>query len=313
MPKTYADTYLFRQYSNYERKMLEFIMNAERIDTSADNFDDVVFDFKRRNTTRGLLKVLNSKNVVVGIRDGNPLPKAFKVFVAKDVKVDKNKHKAFIDVTDCMVNKGGMWDCLKIDWLVSYVINAMTSMVYTVEPQRLLGNSSVLKDGGEAFTRCFSYIMDRMYKLTTVQQLKKRVDYAVAMYYQVNLLERDFEKNFDSIKANAMRIADIESRDAQIVDIDIAEEDFKNLDTFVKALGRIFNLKDLKTSNVVALWMQAFGTGTVFALEYFPAFSMMMTNTYVGGYIDNQITIEKVAGNAMVSFTKTVMQIGEQA
>ena len=56
--------------------------------------------------------------------------------------------------------------------------------------------------------------------------------------------------------------------------------------------------------------MKAFGTGTIFALEFFPAFSAMMTNTYVGGYLDQQMTIEKIAGNSMVSFTKTILQIG---
>jgi hypothetical protein len=36
----------------------------------------------------------------------------------------------------------------------------------------------------------------------------------------------------------------------------------------------------------------------------------MLTNTYVGGYIDQQMTIEKVAGTSMVTFSKTILQIG---
>ena len=312
MPKKYSDTFLFKQYNGYERKMFEFIMGAERIDTTSEAFGDVLFDFKRHNVSRSLVKVLSSKNVVLGVKEGASLPKAFKVFVAKDVKMDKNKYKVFIDVSDCMRNKAGVWDCLKTDWLVSYVINAMTSLTYAVATQRLTGNASIIKDGAEAFTRCFSYVLDRMYKLTTVQQLKKRVDYAAAMYYQINILERDFDKNFDSIKAIAMKVADIEARDAQIVDNQFSEKDFKDINTFSKAVGTAFGLKDLKVANIVSLWMSAFGTGTAFALEYFPAFSMMMTNTYVAGYIDNQITIEKVAGPAMVSFTKSILQIGEQ-
>jgi hypothetical protein len=107
-----------------------------------------------------------------------------------------------------------------------------------------------------------------------------------------------------------MRIADIENKDAQIVDLMFKDTDFLNIDTFVSALTRVFNFKDLKTSNVIAVWMQAFGTGTVFALEFFPAFSTMLTNTYVGGYLDQQLTIEKVTGTAMVSFSKTILQIG---
>lgn len=310
MAKTYSQTYLFRQYSEYEKKMYEFIINANRIDVESKEFSDVLYDFKRRNVNSVLYKIITSKNVILCINEGRALPKAFKTFVAKDVKEDKNSYKVFIDVTDCVVMKNGQYVCNKMEWLISYVINAMVSYIYTMSENRITGNASILKDGGLAFTRCFSYVIDRMYKISVIRQLKQKIEYFIALYYQINILGKDPDKNYDSIKANAIRISDIESRDAQMVDIMIEDKDFLNLDTFVNALGRVFSLKDIKTSTVVNMWMQAFGTGTVFAMEYFPAFSAMMTNTYVGGYLDQQMTIEKVAGPAMVEFTKTIFQIG---
>ena len=42
----------------------------------------------------------------------------------------------------------------------------------------------------------------------------------------------------------------------------------------------------------------------------YPAFSTMMTDAYVGGYLNQQMTIEKIIGPTMVSFTKTILQIG---
>ena len=72
-------------------------------------------------------------------------------------------------------------------------------------------------------------------------------------------------------------------------------------------------LSDLSVSIVVDTWMKSFGTGTIFAMEYFPAFAMMMSNTFVGGYIDQQLTIEKIAGQDMVPFVKTLLQIGAMA
>ena len=149
-----------------------------------------------------------------------------------------------------------------------------------------------------------------MYKISTVPQVKRRVDYLAAIYYQTAIMCKDITHNEDSIKANAIRIADIEPSDARVVDIMIQDHDFDNIDTFVKALGRIIQLKDIKTGNIVSYWMNAFGPGTVFALEYFPAFSAMMTNTYVGAYLDQQMSIEKVTGQSMVKFTKTILQIG---
>ena len=310
MAKTYSQTYLFGQYGEYEKKIYEFIINAERIDTKSAEFDDILYDIKRRKISDHLAKIITSDNVVVAINStGRSLPKAFKVFVAADVK-DSNKVKVFVDVTDCVVYKNGVYVCNKLDWLVSYIINAMTAYIYVKAENKLLGNASILKDGCEAWTRCFSYIIDRMYKISTVPQIKRRVDYLCAIYYQVAIMCKDLEKNEDSIKANAMRVANIDVSDARVVDIMIQEHDFDNINTFVNALGRIIQFKDIKTGNIVSYWMNAFGPGTVFGLEYFPAFSAMMTNTYVGAYLDQQMTIEKVAGPAMVKFSKTILQIG---
>lgn len=310
MAKTYSQTYLFSQYGEYEKKIYEFIINAERIDTKSAEFDDILYDIKRRKISDHLAKIITSDNVVVGINQtGRSLPKAFKVFVASDVKND-GAVKVFIDVTDCVVYKNGVYICNKLDWLVSYIINAMTAYIYVKAENKLLGNASILKDGCEAWTRCFSYIIDRMYKISTVPQIKRRVDYLCSIYYQVAIMCKDFEKSEDSIKANAMRVSNIDDRDARVVDVMIEDHDFDNINTFVDALGRIIQFKDIKVGNIVSYWMNAFGPGTVFGLEYFPAFSAMMTNTYVGAYLDQQMTIEKIAGQAMVKFSKTILQIG---
>ena len=310
MAKTYSQTYLFSKYGEYEKKIYEFIINSERIDTKSSEFDDILYDIKRRKISDHLAKIITSDNVVVALNPiGKALPKAFKAFVAADIK-DNNKVKVFIDATECIVYKNGVYVCNKLDWLVSYIINAMTSFIYVKAENKLLGNASILKDGCDAWTRCFSYIIDRMYKISTVPQIKHKVDYLVAIYYQVAIMCKNFENNEDSIKANAIRVSNIDDKDARVVDIMIQPHDFANIDAFVNALGRIIQFKDIKTANIVSYWMSAFGPGTVFALEYFPAFSAMMTNTYVGAYLDQQMTIEKIAGQSMVKFSKTILQIG---
>lgn len=309
MAKTYSQTYLYGQYNEYEKKIYEFIIKSEHIDTNSAEFKDILYDVKRRRISDHLAKIITSDNVVLATNTGKPLPKAFKVFVAADVK-DSNKVKVFIDVTDCIVYKDGVYVCNKLDWLISYTINAMTAYIYVKAENKLLNNASILKDGCDAWVSCFSYIVDRMYKISTVPQIKRRIDYLAAIYYQVNIMCRDLQRSEDSIKANAIRTSNIDPRDAKVVDIMIQDGDFYNINSFVMALGRIMQLKDIKTGNIVSYWMNAFGPGTVFALEYFPAFSAMMTNTYVGAYLDQQMTIEKVAGQSMVRFTKTILQIG---
>ena len=308
MPKTYAQTYLYRQFPQYEKMMLEGIMQGERIDVNDDKFANIMYDVKRRQVSSDLIKVLKSKNTVL-IRPAKTLPKAFKVFVAKDIKNDK-KEKVFIDVSDCIFDKNGEYVCNHIDWIIAYLITAMNSYIYALMPNKVLSNQSIIRDGAEAFSSMFSYILDRIYKISTVQSLRKRIEYISAMYYQINILGKDYSKQMESIKAIAMKVSNIEPRDAQIVDLQLEEGCFNTLLTFTDNLNRIFKFKDLKVSIIVDKWMQSFGTGTVFGLEFYPAFAMMLTNTYVGGYIDNQLTIEKITGQSMVKMTKSILQIG---
>ena len=310
MGKTYSQTYLYRKYSEYDKKLFKFIMQADRIDTKSEAFADVAYDIKRRSISEALNKILTSDNVIFGIDHGNTLPKAFKVFVASDVKMDKNKSKVFIDVTECVKLQNGVYKCNNVEWIISYLVNAMTSYIYAMATNKIVSNNSIIRDGGEAFAMCFTYIIDRLYKISTVQSLRKKVQYISAMYYQINLLGRDYSKNFEAIKSMAMKISGIEIRDAKLIDLMIEENCFLNLNTFVENLNRIFKFKDLSVDLIVDKWFQSFGTGTIFALEFFPAFSAMLTNTYVGGYIDQQLTIEKVTGDSMVRFTKSVLQIG---
>lgn len=307
--KKYSDTYLFKKYPNYNKQLLEFVMGAERIDKNSKAFENVAYDIKRRQVSNSITKVMMSNNVVLGISP-KPLSKAFKVVVSDDIKTDK-KPRVFVDVSDCLVMKDGEYICKNPDWIISYMINAMVSYIYRLQENKLINNQTIIKDGADAFALLFTYVIDRIYKISTVQTLRRRIMYISALYYQVNILGKNLKTQFDSIKAVAMKIANIETRDAQIVDIQIDDNSFSNILTFVDCLSKIFKLKDFSVDVVVSKWMQFFGTGTVFGLEFLPAFSTMLTDAYVGGYINQQLTIEKITGQDMVKFTKQVLQIGD--
>ena len=309
MVKNYISTYVYRQYPKYEKQLFEFIMKSDRIDTSSDEFNDILFDIKRRKISDNLVKVITSNNIILGINEGDVLPKSFKVFTAKDVKNNSSNIKVFIDVTGIIKAGNGVYECKNIDVLISYVISAMFTYIYTVAPNKILGNSSVLKDGGEAFMTLFTYIIDRLYKISASIDIKRKIQYLSMIYYQVCIMGKDFDKQIESIKSNAIAISDIDKRVAATVDIIYEKEDFVDIDKFITLLSKI-GFNDIKTANIISYWMNIFGTGTVLGLEYLPSFSAMLTDTYIGAYLNNQITIEKLTGPAMIKYTKTILNIG---
>ena len=96
MAKTFANTFLYNKYPNYEKSMITAIMTSERIDTDSEEFEDIVADVKRRQVSSALVQVLKSKNIIL-LANAN-LSTQFKVISCKDVKTDK-KQRTFIDVS----------------------------------------------------------------------------------------------------------------------------------------------------------------------------------------------------------------------
>ena len=311
MAITYNDSYLYSKLPSYNEQLYKFIVKAERINTKSSEFEDILFDVKRRKISDKLIKVITSDNVVIGIADKS-LPKAFRVFVAKDV-VDAKKVKLFIDVTDYIKYQNGTYTCSDLSWFISYIVAGMTAFIFRLKMPKIIMNSGIITDGGDCFVRLFSFIIDKIYKISTVQSVRTKVDYLAALYYQSSLLGKDItsESQFRTVRNYAMKITDIDDKDARVVDMMLSKDDFNDINTFISALGRICSLKDIKLDAIVAQWIKSYGTGTVFALEYFPAFSMMITNTYIGGYLDNQLTIEKICSKSLPVFAKQIMQIGD--
>ena len=88
---------------------------------------------------------------------------------------------------------------------------------------------------------------------------------------------------------------------------------FDNILFFVRTMAEVIRVPKLSTESVVSKWTFVYGRSTPFGLELFPAFATMLSDCYVGAYINNQKTIEKIAGQSMVEFVKSLLAIGAEA
>lgn len=308
MPKKLNSTYLYSVYSkDYERQILEVIMKAERIDTEDDAFEDIVYDVGKRQVSNNLVKVMTSNNIIL-FSNATPMSKSLKVFAANDLKGD-HKLKVWIDCTNVITKDKGKYVCKNIDILISYLVDAMITYIYNISESAILNKHQLTQCGSEAFAKIFGYIMDYLYKTNTIPDLKEKVMYMSVLYYNHCILGIPYDS--DGVRATAKKIANISERAALSISIGLKEEDFLNLKFFVEALSEKLRLNKLSTEIIVEKWMYSFGTGTVFALEMFPAFSAMITDAYVGAYVNNQRSIEKVLGTTMVQFSKEILKIGE--
>lgn len=300
--KTFTNSYLYNKGNN-EAMLFNFIMKADRIDTSDPSFEDIRYDVKRRQVSNSLVKVLDSKDTIL-LKGATPLPKAFKSFVAKDVREDKTKSKIFIDA-DIISIEDGSYYCHNVDMLVAYLISGANAKIYYLDPKRLLLKTQIINSGAKCFSILFTHVIDYLFKISNIGNSRDKCIYLSSMYYLVNILGKDVDETTKRICA---KLSGLSSREEEILLMYIDEDTFDNIKIFVDSVAEILNLSKLTLDAFVDKWLFLYGSGTQYALELYPSFATMMTNVYVGCYLNNQKTIEKLTGKNMVEFSLAILK-----
>jgi hypothetical protein len=68
----------------------------------------------------------------------------------------------------------------------------------------------------------------------------------------------------------------------------------------------------LTTDSFVQRWMYAFGPSTFLGLELFVPFTTVLTDCYIGAYLNQQNTIEKVVGKNITIFSNELIKVGSE-
>ena len=283
-------------------------MKADQINKADSSFDDIKYEVKKRQVTNSLVKILDSKMVILLMR-AEPLPKAFKVFTAKDVKSD-GKMKVFIDCSGLINFIDGRYSCNNIDILIAYLLSAMNQYIYYVDPNRIVMNSNIITDGALCFSALFTGIVDHVEKISIVSSTKNKCLYMSALYYQINILNKEIN---DGVKATCRKVSGLSEREEEIILIQLEENSLLNIKYFIDSITKILKLNKITLDIFLEKWLYLYGVGTQFALELYPAFAEMITDAYVGCYINNQKTIEKICGRNMVDFTNAIFKIGAES
>lgn len=314
--KIFSDSYLYSKME-YERSLFNFLMNAVPIDKKSSAFEEIVYQIKNRQVNAVLSKVLESNKVNL-VLSNKPNPRMFKVIYAKDIK-DTNEKKVFIDCTGMIELKDGVYKCKNYAGLMSYIISAMTYILYYNIPQTIVNNSTLTEFGTEIFVDLMLYVLGYLKLPITFSNNKEKYTYSLAQYYQYCILGR----NTDSVDILAKKISKLAPNEVNYVNglfagfyeepnkITIDKYVDKFVSVFLETTGLNTNTR-LDTSVLSEKWMYLFGPGTIFGLELFVPFASIITDCFVGGYINMQNTIEKIAGRKINTFTTELLKIGSE-
>lgn len=320
--KTISDAYLY-QIIDYDKEIFNYLMAAQRVDKNDNSFTDITYDVKRQASASILLKVLLSNKVVLMI-DTKGVARAFKVIYAKDPKEGKlSNKKVFIDCTGIIKHENGAYRCTNITTLCSYLFAAMTYIIYNNIPKAILSNNTVMKTGAAAFADMMLYVLNYMKVPVTDGDNKLKMSFVLAEYWLMCVAG----KNEDAVYDIAKSISGIKEKKTcdhyHILFNQTITPECK-FDAFLSKFAEVFldqregairpkNRAELTTEAFTQRWMSSFGPGTFLGLEVFVPFSQILTDVYVGGFINNQNTIEKIVGSKnVVKFANELLKIGSE-
>lgn len=347
--KSYMDTYLYSKYPKYSEKLTNAIMRDPMIDKSTNAFQDVIYEIKRARVSDSLVRVLNSTNVIL-LDCEEPLPRPFKVFCAKDYRTTEKKTKIFIDCTKVITKSKTSQDLIVDETkLISHLINAATTMIYHKATDKILKRTSLVIELATCFAKAFTHVIDYLLKISIQETSKIKTLYLSASYFlrgiigfeektssdiakkiagisdrEANIIDLLLDKVSRKINLREEYYLDAPYRDEKLyVPETIMEADnvnlkdlnpYENIKTFIIAMREVmhFDPKAIRDDIIIEKWMTLFGPGTVFGLEYFPAMSAMITDAYVGSYLNSQKSIESICKINMVSYAKQLITLIEQ-
>ena len=309
--KTYNDSYLYNLDANKHNQMLtEFILNSDRIeDKKSKEFFGIAEDVRRTQRSNVLYNLLFSDDIVLCVGK-KELPRAFKVFMAKDIKDGKNgKRKIFIDVTELIVFKNGFYSCRNIGYLDTYLFQALCYYIYDRDTMKVVNNSTINKAGADAYASMFCYVIDYL-RIIGYEQSRTKITYLAALFYLHSLLGKDLDQYSKNVAAN---IAGVNPSISNAWDMYYEEKDFMDIDTFVTMISSTFRLKGLNTEVFVGKWNYTFGVTATYACELFTNFASVMVATYSGAYIVNQKQIERCCTKSMIAISTELLKIGSSS
>ena len=314
--KTYKDSYLYnnkisnKEPSNPDKRTNEairdFITTSYRIeDKKSDAFRGVVEDIKRQQRSSILLTVLLMDNVKLCI-GRSELPRAFKVFDAKDSK-SGGKPMVFIDVTGLIEMRNGFYVCKKIDVLCAYLSDALVYLLYRYSPSKIMDNSNITIAATDCYVSMFTYIIDYL-RIIGYSVNKKKISYFIALFFLHNMMGKTID---DYTKNIAAKTAELSANDIRAFDLYYEDGMFDNISNFIIFLSETFKLKGFTLEVFVNKWIQLFGTGTQYGCELFTSFMVVIMNANSGSYIIKQQQVERCCGaQNMIKISNAVEKAG---
>lgn len=173
-------------------------------------------------------------------------------------------------------------------------------------------NSTIITSGSSIYSNMFTRILNKKYALNTDKIKMHKVIFAASKFFLINMLGMDDdEKTFNyafrnCVGGNHLILSEFNNL--------FEKDDFKDLSTFIKALGSPklgLNLKDLTVRNYLEQFIHMYDAACLLSLESLPYFIYNIIAVTNGAYINNQYILEDIVDTHGAKIYNSLVRIDE--
>ncbi|MGL6099439.1 MAG: hypothetical protein ACRC0G_07425 [Fusobacteriaceae bacterium] len=138
-------------------------------------------------------------------------------------------------------------------------------------------------------------VFNRLFSLSANTINLEKVLYCVHKFYYLNVL--GFKDSTENINSTCMKMTEtINSKIVSDIDNYVTDKDYATLKTFLEALAtNIPVCAKLTQSGFMNSWVSMYGSGSVFAIEFLPAYLTIIDYVMTGSYLTiNTGTVERI-------------------
>lgn len=295
-----SSTYLFKLYDEtigLQQKMIEISRDSDML--GDDDIAEHISAIERRYTFPLKNKVIEdyktNRVVLLYNQKDVRLPNTIPCFLL-------NNGKNIM----CCVNMSNMSSrnkqgILTVDTKILFTYMQAGSILATCYQKYnvLVNRANIIKLGSDIYSKLFTKVVNKMFTLNVTPAKLDVVIFLSGWFFIHRLLGRDGESMqdmnmkyaLDNCKSGSKLVVE------SYVDKFIPEEDFVDLDTFIKSLARnVPGLEDMTTRSFVDQYIMNYGPTMMLSLEFLPTLLFNLGSISVGAFLNNQHVLEKMVG-----------------
>lgn len=166
-------------------------------------------------------------------------------------------------------------------------------------------NQTICKLGAEIYSKIFTKVLDRMFAINLDVNKTDILKFKSAEFFLKNVLGKTNENNIHNI-AYACTSGETSLNYLNQFDSIFTDSNgtaYKSFENFIEALSeKVEGLGELNLRSYLDNYMRMYGVSTLFALEYFPAFTHMISSMVIGAHLNAEHVIENLVGRLADKF-----------